>query len=304
MEPCVASSHERNPLNEAFHRYCKWNNLPIDDEGFLNAKVEEVESDLKDHVFSFEASPHLSLSVQELYDRFDARFVLLLRRPDKVVTSFAHKGFYRRAYVKKDSKMVIGSQYPETEKFEYSLARIAPNGDEFLEWNQMTYVGKNAWFWSAYNKKIIELLSSIPDENYRVLKIEEFNYEQYRETAEFLGIEAKVKRKIFEDLSASKPHSFTKKRNIDVWSDSEIKEFESQVQDLATELKYEFRVERLLAEPQNRPPERPAKRRRGPRLWNLRRSTAQKLRDLATFVDCGTDIGLQQRTKRGSNEPT
>ena len=34
-EPEVASSHERDPDNETFHRYCRWNNLPEDNEGFL-----------------------------------------------------------------------------------------------------------------------------------------------------------------------------------------------------------------------------------------------------------------------------
>ena len=34
-EPQVASSHERNPDNETFHRYCKCHDLPVDHEGFL-----------------------------------------------------------------------------------------------------------------------------------------------------------------------------------------------------------------------------------------------------------------------------
>ncbi len=41
-EPMVAGSHERNPDNEAFHRYCKWNGLPVDDEGFLATKEKKI----------------------------------------------------------------------------------------------------------------------------------------------------------------------------------------------------------------------------------------------------------------------
>ncbi|MGQ9671036.1 MAG: hypothetical protein ACUVWY_12885 [Desulfosoma sp.] len=89
----VAASHERFPLNEPFHRYCKWYELPVDAEGFLQAKEREIREDLAHKAFSLEASPHLSLSVVELYERFHARFILLVRTPHEVVSSFLKKGF-------------------------------------------------------------------------------------------------------------------------------------------------------------------------------------------------------------------
>jgi hypothetical protein len=46
-EPEVATSHERNPVNEAFHRYCRWHGLPVDDEGFLATKEKEIAADLE-----------------------------------------------------------------------------------------------------------------------------------------------------------------------------------------------------------------------------------------------------------------
>ena len=45
-EPEVASSHCRQPLLETFHRYCRWNNLPVDDEGFLQGVNELIVDDL------------------------------------------------------------------------------------------------------------------------------------------------------------------------------------------------------------------------------------------------------------------
>ena len=41
-EPKVASHHERHPLSDAFHRYVKWNDLPVDDAGFLAIKEAGV----------------------------------------------------------------------------------------------------------------------------------------------------------------------------------------------------------------------------------------------------------------------
>ena len=54
-EPDVASSHERNPENEAFQRYCQWHRLPVDTEGFLATKEREIRADL-DHRLT--GAPH------------------------------------------------------------------------------------------------------------------------------------------------------------------------------------------------------------------------------------------------------
>ena len=110
LEPHVAASHERFPLNETFHRYCKWYELPVDSEGFLQAKEREIQDDLSRKAFSLEASPHLSLSVVELHERFQAKFILLVRAPHEVVSSFLKKGFYRQPYAVKDPDLAPSYQ--------------------------------------------------------------------------------------------------------------------------------------------------------------------------------------------------
>ena len=64
--------------------------------GLSATKDKEIRADLASRAYPFEASPYLSLSVKELHERFGARFILLIRAADRVVTSFVHKGFYRR----------------------------------------------------------------------------------------------------------------------------------------------------------------------------------------------------------------
>src|SRR5215207_274586 len=88
-EPEVAASHERERLGATFHMFCKWHGIPIDSEGFLRAKEEEIRGDLASRRFSFEYSALLSHSLEELYDRFRARFLLLVRSPAETVASFA-----------------------------------------------------------------------------------------------------------------------------------------------------------------------------------------------------------------------
>jgi hypothetical protein len=284
-EPQVASSHERNPDNETFHRYCKWHDLPVDDEGFLATKEKEIRADLETHAYSFEASPYLSLSVKELHERFGAKFVLLMRRPDRVVTSFAHKGFYRRPYLVKDVNLATGYQDQSPERVHTFFARIAPRGEFLRTWNDMSQIGRVAWFWRAWNERTLALLDELPTESYRIVRIEDFDYQNYLDLSRFLGYQAQVTQADFDALSESKPHAFWRKRNIDQWSEQEIREFESQVGELATRFGYEYRVAKLVDEART---EREAaqqlghipQKKEGPQFWNLRRGTAKWLRGL------------------------
>ena len=62
QEPKVASHHERHLLSDTFHRYVKWNDLPVDHAGFLAIKEEGVLNDLSNHEVSFEASAYMSFT--------------------------------------------------------------------------------------------------------------------------------------------------------------------------------------------------------------------------------------------------
>lgn len=282
-EPQVASSHERNPDNETFHRYCKWHDLPVDHEGFLATKEKEIRADLETHAYSFEASPYLSISVKELHERFGAKFILLMRRPDRVVTSFVHKGFYRRPYIVKDPNLATGYQDQSPEKVHTFFARIAPRGDFLRAWNEMSQVGRVAWFWRAWNERTLELLDQLPQDSYRIVRIEDFDYAKYIELSRFLGYQAQVTQADFDALSASKPHAFWRKRNVDQWSAQEVREFEGQVAELAQRFGYEFRIANLIDEARAEREEAmrlghiPPKK-QGPQFWRLRRTAADWLR--------------------------
>lgn len=289
-EPGVASSHERNPENEAFHRYCKWHSLPVDDAGFLATKTAEILEDLEQHDFSFEASPYLSLSIPELHGRFGSRFLFVIRRPDRVVSSFVHKGFYRHPYIVSDPNLATGYQTQGRNAIHAFFARIAPRGDDFKTWNDMTQVGKVAWFWKAFNQRIVDLLAELPDDSYRMVRIEDFDYRMYIELANFLGFQASVSEPEFTVLQQSRPHAFWQKRNLDQWTTQEIGEFQSQVGKLAEQLDYEYRVDSLresIQEEKARAERQGlvAHRKKPVRAWRLRCMSAKWLRAIANDID-------------------
>lgn len=246
LEPNVASVHERNPLNETFHRYCKWYDIPVDSEGFLHTKETEIQADLNKFQFSFEASAHLSLSVEELYQRFNAKLILLVRTPHEVVNSYLRKGWYERSVIRGDPN--LPPSYQESKHFHHFLGRIVPSGQKFQQWQQMTRVGKLAWFWNALNEKVLEQFKNIPSSNWRIYKLENLSYDKYLEITEFAGINSEVTPKKYAKLAQTRPNSFSDVRSIQSWTDQEIEEFEAEVAPMAAHLGYEHKISKLLEE--------------------------------------------------------
>ena len=243
MEPTVSSSHERNIHNESFHRYCTWYDLPVDEMGFIDTKQNEIEEDLKKHLFSFEASAQLSFSIKTLYDAFNAKFIFLVRSPEKVVNSFRHKNIYSKPYIINNPSQALG--YQKVERIHHFLGRFAPRGDFLNQWNNMTQIGRIAWYWKITNQKILEQLETIPDSQWCLVKLENFDYLEYLKITEFLGIKSKLHQNKFDKLRKKPPNAFKKLSSIKDWTSLEIQEFESQVAPMADKLGYRYRINDL-----------------------------------------------------------
>ena len=254
LEPHIASVHERNPLNETFHRYCKWYDLPVDHGGFLHTKEIEIRQDVINYSYSFEASAHLSLSVRELYDNFASKFVLLVRRPDQVVNSFiSFKDLYNVPIVRRDPDLALG--YHEHKHFHHFLGRFVPSGEKFMQWTEMTQVGKVAWYWNALNARVLEQFSGIPETYWRVVKLEELDYACYQEIANFLGYNPTISQPDYDALVARRPNASNgTPRTIESWSSQERAEFETEVMPMAIRLGYEYQVEKLPPSKPRTPP--------------------------------------------------
>lgn len=244
LEANVASSHERNPLNETFHRYCKWYDLPVDHEGYLHEKEKEICTDLEEAAISFESSAYLSFSIKELYERFGAKFILMIRSPEKVVSSYLTKGWYKKNVITGNPELALG--YQPHKQFHHFLGRTVPKGEELHEWQKMSRVGKLAWFWATLNLKVVELLSELPEEVYRIQKLEDLTYERYQDLASFSGFTTGLSQKQYNALVKERPNSFKKLRTTDHWTEREKEEFESQVKTAAQYFHYEYKIDNLI----------------------------------------------------------
>ena len=245
-EPGVASSHERLRLGATFHMFCKWHGIAVDPEGFLLDREEAVRRDLAGHHFSFECSALLSHSLEELFERFRARFLLLVRRPYETVASFAVRGWFLKPPARKDPNRP--PSYREGEEPRHFLGRNIPHGAEFERWARLTQIGRLSWFWKARNAAILDQFRRLPPSYCRVERLEDLTFERYREVAEFMGWRSQVDPGTFAELARARLNSGPNPpRKCTDWNATEVAEFEGEVAPLAEALGYEYRVS-VLAE--------------------------------------------------------
>ncbi len=247
LEPEVAASHERLRLAACYHMFTKWHGLPSDAEGFLVDRDQVVASDLSTHRISFEASALLSHSIAELHARFDARCLLLVRRPDEVVSSFAVRGWFLEPIAWRDRSKP--PTIPDGANPRHFFGRNLPRGDaEFERWSKLTQLGKLGWFWAARNRAILEQLAALPPARRSWLRLEDFDHTRYLALGEFLGLRPTVDAARFAQLAQSRPNTGPNiPLTLGAWSEQGRREFEAEVAPLAEAFGYESRIAALEA---------------------------------------------------------
>ncbi len=237
LEPQVAASHERLRLAATFHMYCKWHGINVDAEGFLIDREAAVRQDLSQHRFSLECSALLSHSLEQLFERFQARFVLLVRHPADTVASFAVRGWYLQPTVRHDPS--LPPSYREGEEPRHFFGRNIPHGAEFERWSKLTQIGRIAWFWQARNRAILDQFQRLPADHCRIERLEDLNFDRYRQLAEFLGWQSQLDAATFDELARTRPNAGPNApRKPHEWNATERAEFLAEVGPLAEVLGY------------------------------------------------------------------
>lgn len=247
QDPAIASHHERHPFSDTFHRYCKWYNIPVDEAGFIAVKRRGIEEDLRTHAFSFEASAFLSLSLETLHNRLGARSIIMLRRPDRVVTSYLRRDWYATEPNVDDPRLPPSMQ--DVRSPHHFLGRTMPIGEEFERWRGLTRVGKIGWFWSRLNRALLEQAARLPSDAATVQKIETLDYANYQRLMQFVGAPAHLAESDFQAVKRRRPNGSSGEWTPHDWSALEAREFEHEVRDLAEQLGYCWKVEELTREP-------------------------------------------------------
>jgi hypothetical protein len=245
LEPEVASSHERLRLAACYHMFCKWHGIPSDAEGFLADRDLVIANDLATRRISFEASALLSHSIAELYARFDAHFLLLVRSPAACVASFAVRGWFLEPIAWRDRSKP--PTIPDGANPRHFFGRNLPRGDEAFErWSRLTQLGKLGWFWATRNRAILEQFAELPPARRSWVRLEDFDYARYLAVSEFLGYRPTVDAERYAKLADSRLNTGPNAPlAIDTWPEQGVREFEGEVASLADAFGYEYRIAAL-----------------------------------------------------------
>ncbi|MFK7986380.1 MAG: hypothetical protein AB8I08_10140 [Sandaracinaceae bacterium] len=245
LEPDVAASHERLRRAATFHMFCKWHGIDVDPSGFLGDRQRAVDTDLSRHRVSFESSALLSHSIAELAQRFDARFVLLVRNPHDTVASFAARGWFLAPIPWEDAN--LPPTLPDAMEPRHFFGRNLPRGPELDRWRALTQVGKLAWFWRERNLDVLRQFATLPAERRTVVRLEELDLDRYGEVARVLGWEPTISAARFEALAAQRLNTGPRPVAPARWSARETREFEREAGPLATALGFERSTSKRLA---------------------------------------------------------
>lgn len=231
-EPLVTSHHERFPLEDSFHRYMQWNKLQIDHGGFLAVKNKGIVEDLAKTPVSFESSAYMSLSIQELYEKFDAKFIFMVRDPHKVVNSFIQKDWYEEPVIREDISKPVNVQ-PNVLRPHHNFTRLAPFGDGAVEWDKYSRVGKVAWFWKIINQNCIDQLENIPESHKCTFRLEDFNYSSFKSLEKMFGVTFNTTENDYNRLVKSKPNKLNPQKTVESWDEKEREEYLKEVGELS-----------------------------------------------------------------------
>ncbi|WP_262692931.1 sulfotransferase family protein [Kordiimonas aestuarii] len=237
MHDNIDSFHELNPLNETFHRYCRWNELPVDDAGFLYQKDLEMKASHEAGRLFFESSAYLSLSVETLARHYDAQFVLMVRHPEQVINSYLKKGWYLAPPVIDNPDLAPGFQ--PTAEFHHFLGRPIPHKSELEEWRAMGRPGKLAWYWATLNASVLGAFQSLGPERCRVQKLEDLSHDSYSDLAAFLGADSPLPKADVTQLIESKPNAFSNLPTTGQWTATDHQEVLRHVGPVADALGYD-----------------------------------------------------------------
>jgi len=235
----VQSMPEPFPVLESFYWYSNWNKLPVDHSGFFNLIQLHLSMHYKMNDLVYLSSPWLGMGLDDIDKHLNPdRYFFNMRDPVKVVNSMLAKGWFQEKTIKKNHSLATGLQ-PVYQNLHHHFSRLTPLGNDFLAWNELTPVGKCAWYWNSLNMAIHNDLKNIEPDRVRIFKLEDIdqNYEFYLSIAQEYNLSPLLSRKAFLAVKDNMPN-IGKKSDIHYnWAKQEKEEFDAQISSFYTVFK-------------------------------------------------------------------
>lgn len=232
----IDAHHIQDLLGDSFFRYCAWNEMDVDLEGFFAPRRRWIAEAQRKGKGYFESNPYLSFHMKELAEEFDARFIFIYRHPEPVVKSHVVKGWYANSLDFTQHHKPMGFQYDMQPN--HFFGRMVPKGDEYQTWSRLTQVGKIAWMYNQVNSRVLAQVHELEDRVF-VLPVEKLDYAKYEDMCKFLGKDKVPKETTFDKIATSRPGKSKKPTDAE-WSEKERREFKVQVSPVMESLGYKL----------------------------------------------------------------
>lgn len=239
QEPSLFSVHLdtiNRPEADSLIPYTVWYKLPIDFLPFKEYRRRLILYASNQNKKYCESNPYLSLICDKLFEWFDAKIILLLRNPENVINSHYVKGWYQTIPPRSDFNVAPGF-WPDLTANQF-FGRLMPTGEEFTHWKNLTRIGKISWWWNTLNTEVLKLLDTIPENNYRVVKIESFDYNAYKNLCDFMNFKGTITKDKFEKIRHKRPGKGRSNKSSDTWSELERREYNEITEKLRKRLDY------------------------------------------------------------------
>jgi hypothetical protein len=177
-----------------------------------------------------EINPHLYFLFPELYRRFEntCRFILLVRSPDTFIRSALARGYF-------------SPNHPN------GLEHLIPpeNTEIGMRWKNISPFEKCAWYWALVNGFVYRFFKTIPDSQYRIIKLEKIDIEVLENIHNFLllsdfyriqrNVKNVLKKKYNSSPNGGKADSFNPYSEeislggIETWDEDQLNSFNRHV---------------------------------------------------------------------------
>ena len=207
---------------DSFLGFSKWHGFPVNPKSLVAYRQQLVGRCNPPQVY-VESNCYLSLFTHELHEALASRFVLLVREPSDVVNSLFVKGWYE------DPVFAPPSFDYNTSRPNHAFGRLTPTlPEEFERWKHLTRIGKIAWFYNAFNMKVIGDLKVLPRSRWTVLRVDRCDHARFADVLEQLGEAATVCKEDFDTVSRRRPGRADRHRTRDTWTARELTEFDAE----------------------------------------------------------------------------
>jgi len=195
----IEARDESRPFLHSYYKFIKYNKIQIDETPLLDQLGAKIKDSNKNGKIDFETSSFLSLHTFDIYKEYGSKFIILIRNPIDVAYSLKKKGWYKFDYIKKNKNKIIGYQGVATNIYNkhHNFCRLSPNGIFFSKWNSLDQLTKIKWYWDTIYKHIFKDLKKIPKKNYKIIKLENLDYEKYLELAKWIGVKPNINKLFF-----------------------------------------------------------------------------------------------------------